>query len=351
MAKKIRLGVYPYTYVRVMAMKSMLLRREEYDKLLKMSFAEISRYLGESEYKKDINELALTFAGADLLEAALNRNLISTFNKLWRISPDELDLLINVYVKRNDFFNIKTLIRGKLARFGSEKIKMLLKPVGLYTGKFYEKALKEESIENILKMSGIIKKKELEILMTEFAEANNLMLLENALDRAYFSYVFEFSGSIPKQGALFKEFLLAEIDALNVKLLVRLKKEKMDKKELVRHLCFFTRETKQKELMNMVNKDYEALIKALEKTEFKKIVKTHEKELLDKKSLVDFETDLDKYVLKKSTLLLHQHPLSADIILGYMFAKDIEVTNLKAIVKGKQLGLSNEMIDRQLVVA
>jgi len=54
-------------------------------------------------------------------------------------------------------------------------------------------------------------------------------------------------------------------------------------------------------------------------------------------------------LLKQSILLLHQHPLSVDVILGYMFAKDIEVRNLKIIVKGKQLGLSEEFIESQLV--
>lgn len=59
---------------------------------------------------------------------------------------------------------------------------------------------------------------------------------------------------------------------------------------------------------------------------------------------------LYKYLLEKSILLQHQHPLSIDIILGYMFAKEIETRNLRVIAKGKQLGLSNEFIESQLVM-
>ena len=66
-------------------------------------------------------------------------------------------------------------------------------------------------------------------------------------------------------------------------------------------------------------------------------------------SLIALETDLSKLLLRKSMMLLHQHPLSIDVILGYMFAKDVEVRNLRIIIKGKQLGLHEEFIEGQLV--
>jgi len=120
---------YPYTYVRVATMKAKLLNRDDYNKLLKMSFAEITKFLQDSEYKKEINELAMELSGADLLEAALNKNLISSFNKLLRISPDELDLLINAHLRRYDYYNIKSILRGKFANLSNEAIKKMLIPI------------------------------------------------------------------------------------------------------------------------------------------------------------------------------------------------------------------------------
>ena len=66
-------------------------------------------------------------------------------------------------------------------------------------------------------------------------------------------------------------------------------------------------------------------------------------------SLIALETELYKHLLKQSILFMHQHLLSIDVILGYMFAKDIEVRNLKMIIKGKQLGLSEQFIENQLI--
>ena len=95
--------------------------------------------------------------------------------------------------------------------------------------------------------------------------------------------------------------------------------------------------------------DLEALSKALEKTRYKDLIQKGIEEFNKSGSLIALEIELYKYLLKESVLLLHQNPLSIDAILGYMFAKDIEVRNLRIIVKGKQLGLSDEFIESQLI--
>ena len=73
--KKLELGTYPYTYVRTAVMKSLLFKKDDYQKMLKMGFNEIAKLLQESHYKKEINELGTEYSGSDLLEIALNRNL------------------------------------------------------------------------------------------------------------------------------------------------------------------------------------------------------------------------------------------------------------------------------------
>ena len=92
--KELKLGKYPYTYVRVMVMKSLLFKKDDYHKMLKMGFNEIAKFLQDTNYKKEISELGTEHSGADLLELALNRNLAASFKKLVRISPDELGTVI-----------------------------------------------------------------------------------------------------------------------------------------------------------------------------------------------------------------------------------------------------------------
>ncbi len=103
---EIKIGIYPYTYVRTTVMKSLLFSRQDYDKILKMSLPEITKYMQDSNYKKEIDELALDLSGVDLIEHSLNKSLLNSYQKLRRISPDEVDILIDAYLRKNHYHNI-----------------------------------------------------------------------------------------------------------------------------------------------------------------------------------------------------------------------------------------------------
>ena len=120
--KKLNLGRYPYTYVRTTVMKSLLFKKHDYEKMLKMGFNEIAKFMQDSNYKKEISELAANHSGADLLESALNKNLAYTFKKLIRISPKELGAIIWEYAKRKDIEDIKTIIRGKFTNMAEKDV-------------------------------------------------------------------------------------------------------------------------------------------------------------------------------------------------------------------------------------
>ena len=346
--KKLELGTYPYTYVRTQVMKSLLFKKDDYDKMLKMSFNEIAKFLQDSHYKKEINELATEHSGADLLEIALNRNLAGSFKKLIRISTSELALLIKEYIIRKDIDDIKTIIRGKFTGTDEKLIINSITVAGTLSHDFLMELLKKESIEEILKNNKIIPFDLLKDGLNELNEKKTLVGIENAFDKFYYKHLIKFSKYLPKQGALFREFLMKEVEILNILTLLRLKKTKYDKEAIKKFII--PSGFKSSKLMSLADvDDLEELSRALEKTEYKAVIKRGFEEYKEKGSLITLETDLYKYLLKQAIMLLHLHPLSVDVILGYMFAKDIEVRNLKIIVKGKQLGLSEEFIESQLV--
>ena len=63
------------------------------------------------------------------------------------------------------------------------------------------------------------------------------------------------------------------------------------------------------------------------------------------------ESKIDKRAILIVQKLISQKPLSADIIIGYLFAKEIEMRNIRLITKAKEFGLSDEFLENQLVVA
>jgi len=348
--KEIKLGFYPYTYVRTVVMRTLLFKKGDYHKLLKMGFSEIAKLLQESHYKKEIDALAAAYSGADLLELALNRNLAQSFKKLIKISSYEIGMLIKEYAKRKDIEDIKTILRGRFTGTDETIIANSLTAAGTLSYEFLMSLLKKESIEDILKNNGIVEFSALEGSLREFKEKNSLVSIENSLDKFYYSHLIQFSGRLPKAGALFRSFLLKEVEVLNLMTLLRLKKAKFEKRAVKKFIIPYGNKIKDSKLMEWASvDDLEMLSKALEKSEYKDIVIKGMEEFKKSGSLISLEIELYKHLLRQSILFMHQHPLTIDTILGYMFAKDIEVRNLKIIVKGKQLGLSEEFIEGQLV--
>ena len=348
--EKIRIGFYPYTYVRTVVMRSLLFRKEDYHKMLKMSFNEIASFLQSSHYKKEINELASKYSGADLLELALNRNLAESFKKLMRISSNELGLLIKEYAKRKDIEDLKTILRGKFTNSDEKTISGSITGAGTLSYEFLLSLLKKESIEEILKSNRLVGFSVLKDAMKDFNERKNLISIENALDKYYYSSLIQFSNTLPKEGALFRDFLLKEVEVLNILTLLRLKRAKFGREMAKNFMIFSGDKLKDSKIMALINADgLEQLPKAFARTEYRALIAKGIEEFSRSGSLITLENGLYKHLLKQSILFMHQHPLSVDVILGYMFAKDIEARNLKILVKGKQLGLSEEFIESQLI--
>ena len=42
--------------------------------------------------------------------------------------------------------------------------------------------------------------------------------------------------------------------------------------------------------------------------------------------------------------------MSVDVILGYMFLKDLVVKNLTRIIKARQLGMEDEFVEKTIVI-
>lgn len=341
--KKIRLGFYPYTYARVSAMKGKLLKPEDYHKLLKMKLAEITKFLEESEYKKEIDELSLQYMGAELLELALNRNLQRAFEKLKKISPESLGTVVNAYLIRRDVWNIKTLLRGRFTGESSQGIKKLLLPIGNMSIAALEQLAEMETMEAMLKSLGV-QLPELKEAFAAFGKDKDLFALEHALDVYYQTKVFTFAQSL-KQGKLFADFLKHSIDINNVSMLLRLKREGVPKEKIMSYLSLPGYRVGKQDLMRLTDMPFEEAVAAVER---KGMIQRTGKE---QESLIDADVQLTNSLLRGAMLLLHQNPLSVDVILGYMLAKDIEIRNLKTLVKGRELGVEENFIEKALVIA
>jgi V/A-type H+/Na+-transporting ATPase subunit C len=339
----------PYTYARICAMKSLLIKKEDYDRLLKMDPNEIIKFMQDGIYKEEINSYAIKYSGVKLVEHSLNKHLTKIFMKLNIISDPKTRELMNQYLKRYDFWNIKTILRGRQAGISQEEILNMLLPVGFLKPNSLKRLASKNTAAEIIAGSFLVSMPEFRTAISAYEQTKDLSEIENMLDYHYYLDSAAFAEKIVSQGKLFKEFFMYEFDIYNMKLLFKKIFFKLDKSHVDKFMLPRGKHLTSRQLKKMLTIDNMAsLLIEIKKTPYGKIFSHVKTEDVD--PLLRFEIILDEFLLKKSILLLHQHPLSIDIVLGFMFAKEIEVKNLRTIIKSKSLELTEDYVKRLIVI-
>ncbi|MCL7410932.1 MAG: V-type ATP synthase subunit C [Methanosarcinaceae archaeon] len=336
---------YAYLATRVRAMKSNLVPTETYPRLMNMGISEITRLIQETEYKRDIDELARTYSGVDLIEHGLNQNLAETFTKLIEISEGEPNYLITEYLRNYDVWNIKTLLRGKYYNASTDEIKEAFVSAGQLSYTFLSELAGKQSYSEVI---SALESTEYYPILKEYDETN-LSDIENRLDKMYYDGLFNvIGGSKSKDRKLFATFIKTEIDIKNVKTLFRLKKAEVDPDEILDLIIDGGLELNVKNIKKLLSLSYDDFVQALSKYSYwdtiSEIVSS------DTDSLINVETQLTKHSLKSASSFSHVYPLSIVPIMDYIISKRNEVNNLRIITRGKAANLSDDVIRNQLVI-
>lgn len=337
---------YAYSVARVRAMKSKLLPKETYARLVNMKIDEIIRFIEESEYKQDVDELARTYDGIDLIEHALNKNLASTFTKIINFTNGELNYILTEYLKDYDIWNIKAILRGKYYGAPVDEIKESLVAAGqLSYGKLSALAEKDSEDDVIEALQNT----QYYIILKEY-EKGQLWKIENLLDHMYYSSLFQTLGSTKiSDRRLFMKFIRTEIDIKNITLLMRLKKYgTIDAEKSADLMIAGGLELGLAEIEKLLPLSFEELLQSLEKYSYWNAIADIADPNID--SLTDLETQLTKYSLRTAGSFSHEYPLSIAPIMDYILNKKNEIRNLRIIVRGKASNLSEELIKNQLVI-
>lgn len=365
---------YPYAVARIGAMRGRLLPKDQYTKLLQMDIPEIARFIEESEYKREIDELAARFSGIDLLELGLNLNLARTYKTILGFSEGELALLVSAYLRRWDVWSLKSMIRGKYYHASLDEILQTLVPGGDLTIDFLIHLAKLATIEEIieeLRMKRSIFYAPLAMAKEEYDQTKTLAPLENSLDKAYYSSVFEDIEAVkgkgivsfgPESGALsklfmprslqmFLEYFRTEIDVVNLKTLFRLKRETMVPADVMKYTVEGGLRLGPEQLDRLASANSLAeFIAMVGETYYYRDIAEAIGTIEATGSLNDVEIALEKVLISTAQTISYEFPLSIAPILWYMIRKNAEVYNLRVIARGKETRLSSDTIKKQLVI-
>ncbi len=331
-------ATWAYIVARVKVMKRDLIPSEEYRKLINMSFDEIVRYLEETAYKKEIDELAYKYSGPRLLDYALTLNLGRTYKKIQDVSFGLARDIITEFLKRWDVWNILTIIKGKLAGVSQDEIEESIVPVGSYTMEFWKTLIPKEIDEIVKTFEGTPYYEHL----SKVGQAN-LSEIEDEVYKVYYSRILAMR---PSELALklFVDFIRMEVDIKNVKTILRLKREDLPADEISKRIIPGGFELTEDECAKLSAMPWDELTKSFEGYWFGKGIEITDREISR------IEIQFDKAWMKEVARRASNYPLSILPVLQYMILKKIEVDNLRILGWGKWQEIPNEEIEAQLVI-
>jgi V/A-type H+-transporting ATPase subunit C len=340
-------GNYPYVCARVRARRALLLSRDVYSKLLMMDVHQITRFLGESQYKKEITEVGIKYSGLELTEISLNRNMAGVYHQILGYCDGDLYTMLSAYLQREDVWNIKTILRGKFYNATPEEIMKTIRAAGRYSEDYWKKIVQtSKTMEEVI--NNLEGNEYYQTLEEEYGA--NLSECENKLEIAYYDFLLRTIPSNSEPNRLFLSFVRKEIDLLNIKTLLMTKFENVEP-DKINKMLVAGGEIPEKEMQALLKaSDFKQFLEELQKLPYYEMIRDDIKKIEETGSLSNAIRILEKEFLTKATKSSYLYPLSILPILDYLVRKKIEIENLRILARGKDRELSEQTLKGLLVM-
>jgi len=349
---EVRAGQVPYIYVctRLRVRKAKLLPREEYLRMLNMGLSEITRFIEETQYKREIDELATSFHGIDLIEIALSWNLAKEYQNIQKITPGALKELTRAYLRRWDIQNVLTILRGKLHGEKPGRIKEVLIPAGELDKQILDKLIEEPTPERIIE--GLKGKGIYPLLSRSFeggVKEDLLPGVENELYKRFYADLISMAMSGIKGGRQFMDYITLDIDIMNIRNMFRFRADQSGDEMMSAVIPGGTLSPQNIQRIVHIsdqNEFIDTLVPHVGVRGLRELLET----LREEKSLREIEIDLIKVQLAEMETMSKLQPFSIHPILAYLEMKKYEIFNLRALARGKESNLSPDRIKGYLVM-
>jgi len=263
----------------------------------------------------------------DEVEKELEKKNIELMKKAHRTSPDETKGFTKAWLSRYDVKMAKRAIKA-IKEDRLEEVEERLQPVKEIDEKVIEDLTSARNLQEAL---SILRDTELEEVLEKKEWEEKSFELDVTLDKYAFNKLKEGIFKVEsEQRAPIRYFFGRYIDLLNIKIILRGTKEEIKSERLKDCILPKGRELPEWKLEEMVESTSvdEALVQ-LEGTSYEDI---RNKMQSDQK--FDFEHYLDEKLLKMVIELNNQHILTVGPTLKYLVGKEIELRNMRALLRG-----------------
>ena len=342
-------GNYSYTSARVKAKKSKLLKEEDYNKMLMMSVPEISHYISDAGYSKEMADLGNRYEGLSLVEYATYANMAKAFRSILNSSTGALSRMVNAYLTKWDFENLKTIMRGKKYGLPIEEIREDLVPAGNLSMDDLDKMLSLTTIEDIL--AAFSKKIHIVVpddVISSYKTNGILGSIEDVLVKEYYKNLLASISSSDRPTQIFRTYIKTCIDLKNVETVLKFKADGITGDVVVEYWIPGGTEVDEKVMSQLAAaQDIQAAVNEMQQLRMYSEIKDS---LSQDSTILDVGGVINKYSVELANKVGHMYPLSVIPVVDYMIHKENEVRNIRMIAHGTDSGLDRDTMKKLLVI-
>ena len=342
-------GNYSYTSARVKAKKSKLLKEEDYNKMLMMSVPEISHYISDAGYSKEMADLGNRYEGLSLVEYATYANMAKAFRSILNSSTGALSRMVNAYLTKWDFENLKTIMRGKKYGLPIEEIREDLVPAGNLSMDDLDKMLSLTTIEDIL--AAFSKKIHIVVpddVISSYKTNGILGSIEDVLVKEYYKNLLASISSSDRPTQIFRTYIKTCIDLKNVETVLKFKADGITGDVVVEYWIPGGTEVDEKVMSQLAAaQDIQAAVNEMQQLRMYSEIKDS---LSQDSTILDVVGVINKYRVELANKVGHMYPLSVIPVVDYMIHKENEGRNIRMIAHGTDSGLDRDTMKKLLVI-
>ncbi|HOZ46541.1 MAG TPA: V-type ATPase subunit [Candidatus Hydrogenedentes bacterium] len=340
---------------RVRAMRGVLFPRERMDDLLEsQDLSIIIEMLLNSPYAVEMAEALARYQGADAVEDAATRNMVSCFRKLTFRASGRYRELASRFLLRWDLAAVKSLLRFRHHEGRREEARAVLVPGPTLSAALVNDLVGRSSMTELV--SGLVLWNAalcgcLRSPLRQYEQEQDLALLEEALDRRYFvDTARELWGASDENGRILRRVVEMEIDRINLRMLFQFIDARTPANLIVGRMLPGGA-LSPTALAGMAGASgVVELMELLERTMYRDLVELLF-QFLQTRRFSPIERNFELTLMREVRRLARRHPFSIAVLMDYAWRKYNEITNIRLIARGEARHLPRGRVREELLYA
>ncbi len=341
---------YAYSNTRVKSMEFFLIKESQMATILSSKDnSTILSTLMQTDYSKSLSDFGGISIKQSLIDFALSKNLAEHIIILLKITPPEDKSIILSIIGRWDLHNLRLAIEAKGRNLPYEQISRYVIDYGEFNHLILKEALKEDNLE---KMFQHLSKKSphysklINVAEKSYLANKNIYSAISAMDISYYKLLEKTIALLFDRKERATRILRKEIDSRNILTLILAKSKNKTFNSFQENII--SRGYMDLEALRKVydsSDSIEALSSKITVFDLKGAAALYKKN----KRLLSFEVAMKNAIFNMSKKAITQSVLCLTSIISYVYLKEIEVSTLRILIKGKEYGLTKDELSELMI--